>query len=678
MTMMESEPISSETERNPLASLALQQLEAKLLQWTKEQYRAARSARESAEQQWYINEAFYFGRQNVRVLAAKTATGNYSLITPKAPPWRVRLVVNKVRPIVRNQVAKLTSNAPTAYVLPTSADEEDLTAARVAERIWEAAYRDLKVDTITHDVAWWGSIAGTAFFKTYWDPTARQGQGDARIECVDPFHIFVPDLHEKDIENQPFVIHGMTRNVNNVQRNYGINTNPISHSTDPFMEQSYLASQGVTNSRTLKEVPCFEVWMKPDAHPEFPEGGLITVIGDRVVQMVKGYPYSHNEYPFAKFEDVQTGKFYADSVINDLIGLQREYNRTRSQIIEAKNLMAKPRLIAPRGSVNPRMITSEPGQVILYTPGFQPPTPLPIDPLPSYVLQEVDRIQQDIDDISGQHEISRGQNPPQVTAASALTYLNEQDESKLQTSVRSMERAIEKVAKQYLKFVIDYWDEPRMVKVAGKDNAFEAYAWKAGDLRGNIDLRIEAGSALPQSKAARQAFLMDLFKMGALGPEQMYQALDMRGLEKAYEDMLIDRRQAQRENLKMSELAAVPAEALMAPVGGMEEGAPPSPNSPPTGQVLMPPELAPNEWDNHEAHVHYHNQYRKTQEFERLPEHVKQIFSQHVQIHQQALMMGVQPSSGGPVIGGDPTMGGSVDPAQDMSAEQSQAIQSEG
>lgn len=563
MTLMESEAISSTSETNPLAAVALQRLEQELLAWTMTQYAAARTARATSEQSWYINQAFYEGKQNMRILSATGTPGNYILQTPKAPPWRVRLVVNKIRPIIRTEVAKLTSNKPSAVVIPATAEESDVMAARVAEQIWDACYRDHNIDEVLKDLAWWGTICGTAFVKTFWDPNKAGQKGDITVEAVDPFHIFIPDIAERLIENQPWVIHGMTRNPLNVMKSYRFNPEPNAKATDPFVENSYINSIGATNSRLLKEVPCYEVWLKADAHKEFPEGGLVTVVGDKVVQIIKGYPYSHGEFPFAKFEHVQTGRFYGDSVITDLIPLQREYNRTRSQIIEAKNTMAKPRLIAPRGSVNARMISSEPGQVIQYTPGFAPPTPLAMDSLPPYVLDEIDRIQQDIDDISGQHEISRGQNPSQVTAASALTYLNEQDESKLAASISSMEKVTEKVARQYLKFVVDYWDVERTVLVSGKNNAFESYAWKNNSLKGNTDIRVESGSSMPQSRAAKQAFLLDLFKMGAIPPEQMLETLDMRGLEKTYEDYLVDRRQAQRENLKMTELKDVPPEMFM-------------------------------------------------------------------------------------------------------------------
>jgi hypothetical protein len=383
---------------------------------------------------------------------------------------------------------------------------------------------------------------------------------------------------------------------------------------------------------------------------------MLTVIGNQVVQRVDEYPYPHGEFPFSKFDHIQTGKFYSDSVVTDLIPLQRELNRTRSQIIESKNLMAKPKLLAPKGSIDPRKITSEPGQVVLYNPGFAEPKPLPMQSLPPYVLQEVDRLIQDMDDVSGQHEISRGQNPSQVTAFSALSYLQDQDESKLSASVASVEELVEKMGRQYLKLVVNYWDLPRTVRVVGKDKMVDAAAWKGSDLRGNTDFRVEAGSAVPLSKQQKQAFLLDLVKIGALDPAKLFEMLDMNDIQEANEEVLVDKHQAMRENMLMMEMGEqVPLEAIN-----------PQPD-PLTGQAMTPqiPQIfLPHSFDNHEAHVEYHNNFRKSQEFDAAPEQVKQLFEYHVMNHQMALMGGFQSTSGlmgekGPVVGGpDPaTMG---------------------
>ncbi len=123
--------------------------------------------------------------------------------------------------------------------------------------------------------------------------------------------------------------------------------------------------------------------------------------------------------------------------------------------------------------------------------------------------------------------------------------------------------------------------------------------------------------------------------------------LDLGGIEKAYEDFLIDKRQAQRENFKITALQDEPG-FRMAIAGSMMTGE----------EVDMSTFMIPaNSWDNHQLHIMIHNAYRKTQKFEMLEEHVKIIFEQHVVMHQIAMQQGVMPQlpdgTDGPVIGGE-------------------------
>lgn len=646
-----------------MQALMRQKEDKALVVWVEEQFRKCKQARSEAEDQWYLNLAFYFGNQYVKKAQTSSLTGAAKFMTPIAPPWRVRLVVNRVRPIIRTEIAKLTAQRPTAYVVPASGEEQDKAAARAAEQIWNSAYRDLGIHKLLRRTLWWGSICGNAFLKEYWDSSAEKGRGAVKLEVVSPFHLFVPDLTIEEIEEQPFIIHSTVKDVGWVQRNYGEQVNPNATAQEEIINVSYLNITSESNTNKKDSVLVHEVWLKPGGHKLFPDGGMLTVVAGKVLQRVDQFPYPHGEYPFAKFDHVQTGKFYSDSVVTDLIPLQRELNRTRSQIIEAKNLMAKPQLIAAKGSVNPRKITSEPGQVIEYTPGLAPPTPLPLQALPAYVLQEVDRLVQDMDDVSGQHEISRGQNPSQVTAYSALSYLQEQDESKLAASVSSVEEFIEKIARLYLKYVIYFWDLPRTVRTVGRDKMVDAAAWKGSDLRGNADIRVEAGSAIPLGKQQKQSFLLDLFKLGAIPPEMLFELLDMNDVQDANQDFLIDKQQATRENILMSEFGAQMPPEMMQPTV-----------DPLTGEQLPPqiPQMfLPNSFDNHEAHIQYHNMFRKSQEFDQAPQIVKQLFENHVMLHQYALMGGVSPGGvqmngeqGAPIGGPEQQAGAPTDAQQ--------------
>lgn len=585
--------------------------EAKLIQWVTSQYQQMKNARVPVERQWYMNMAFYYGRQNVQWLATTASSLGFKLYTPQAPPWRVRLVINKVRAIVRAELAKITSQKPMFTVVPATADDEDYYAADAAEKIFESLYSTKKIQRVVKQAEWWAVVCGVGYIKNYWDATAidqvNSMQGDICYDPETPFHIMVPNLREQDIEKQPYIIHAQTKTLDWVNQRYktsisGKDIKPNTSATNDIMDDSFLNIIGA-RANVNREILVLETWIKPGGHPDFPQGGLVTVVGNQIATAENLYPYEHGMYPFAKLEHIPSGKYYSTSIIEDLIPIQREFNRTRSQIVEAKNRMAKPQLIAPKGSIDAKKVTSEPGQVIEYTMGMSPPQPLPMASLPAYVMESLNMLQTDMDDISSQHEITRGQAPPQITAATAISFLQEQDDSKLAHTIETLEDGIEKLGKMTLSYVSNYWTVPRIVTIVGKDSAFEAAEYSGGDLKGYNDVRVEAGSALSTSKAAKQAFIMDLMKNQLIPPDKGLEALDLAGLNRLYEDIQTDVRQAQRENQKMSESNAI----------------------------------QPNEWDNHQMHIDRHNQYRKSESFEDLDDQTKQIFQMHVMAHQMVI-----------------------------------------
>jgi hypothetical protein len=335
--------------------------------------------------------------------------------------------------------------------------------------------------------------------------------------------------------------------------------------------------------------------------------------------------------------------------------------------------MAKPQLMAPKGSVEAGRITSEPGIVIEYKPGLAPPQPLPLQGLPSYVMDELSNLLMDIEDISSQHAVSRGGTAAGVTAATAINFMQERDDALMTTTYQSIEDGWEKIAKQTLSHVVQFWDVPRTVSVTGVDGSFDAIALKGSELKSGTDIRMEAGSALPVSKAARQALLMDMMKFGWVDPMKGLELMEMGGLEKLYNDIKIDEQQAQRENLRIRRLDIREIEehamlvqqtntqiqevqeeieaggepqyqaqptALTTGTVPEELAIPGAETDPSTGVPLqMPPNIIPvNSWDNHAVHMEVHNRFRKSQAYELLSDEIKQQFEYHVQMHQQALM----------------------------------------
>lgn len=674
--------------------------ENRVISWTKSAHVRCRSIRQQIERQWYLNLAFYAGKQNVQVLNS-TSSGSYGagvrLYIPPAPYYRSRPCINRIKPIIRTEIARLTSQKPSATVVPATNEDKDLSAAKAGEQIWDSVYRQHKIAATFRQAMFWSLGTGTGFVKTYWDPTKKSKQwkpftpeemamvqqmggpkdrppdGDFCYEMVTPFHLFIPDMMSEDIEDQPYVIQIQTRTPEWIRLNYNLNVAPTAMEASDILSDSFLNLVGASDYKQ-DSVLCYEVWVKPGNLEFMPEGGMFTIVGPHLVQFVKANPYIHQQYPFTKFPHIPTGRFYGDSVINDLIPVQREYNRTRGQINEAKNKMGHPQLMAAKGSIVASRITTEPGQVIEYNLGYPEPQPLPLQNLPAYVLQELDRLLMDFEDISGQHQVSKGQVPSGVTAATAINYLQEQDETMLSTTYAEIEAGFEKIAYQTLCYVKQYWDFPRQIKVVGKNQTFDIMSFRGADLRDNTDIRIEAGSALPTSKSAKQALLMDLMTQQFIPPEKGLELMEVGGVNRLYEEIQVDYAQATRENMKMasvtqeqiSEYAQTfvgEPDPMTGEPGGLIDPNSGEPLVDQMGQPTEPPLIVPvNSYDAHEAHISIHNTYRKSQEFEQLPQETKDLFEQHVNQHMMA--MGLIPGQPAPQQGQNAVTSGGMESGQ--------------
>lgn len=674
--------------KKPEASDKAQQ---QLIGWVREQYDKMKTDRQRIRRQWDVNLQMYSGEQYIEEVTGKS--GLTRLGTPDSPRYRERSITNRIRPLVRTEISRMTSQKPSVTVVPASGEDDDLFAAQSGEAVWEFLYQHCNLQWKFERDAFWTVITGNGFLKTWYDPAYEDklfktvmgmpAKGNISFGVVTPYNLFVPDLLCEDIEDQPQVFEAYTRPVEWANRYFGQDFKPQLTAKTEIFESAYFQSTSAGSSEP-DSVLIIEAYVKPGATRLLKEGGLVTICSDKIVTMQEGMPYSHDEYPYSHTKGIMTGKFYGDSVLIDVNPLQKEYNKTRSQIIESKNRTSRPQYLVPVGCLDPSKWTSEPGKLHMYKSALGKPEPLEIQPLPNYVLDELSRIISDIEDVSGQHQVSRGMAPGQgVVAATAIAYLQEKDESMLYTTMSSFEQKVTKIARQALSLVVDYWDLPRIVRVTGSDRTFDSYELKGSDIANGLDVRVEPGSSLPMSKSARQAFLMDLFTSGAITAQQMLDMMEMGSVNTLVDRMRVDMRAAQRENLRMKKIMTQQIDSFnqeMYLKGIMGDDGTTDPNTgipviDPANLSTYPPMVKVNEWDNHAVHITTHNNYRKTQEFEMLDPLVQDQFAKHIKIHQMYMYAGMMnPAMGQSMQGAPPQsmgMAGELDTGN-MGAPQGQ------
>lgn len=649
-----------------------------LVAWVQSEWQKAKTARTQKQLQWFHNMAMFYGHQWVEQTRGRFPEDyRDKLFTPRKPYYHQRKTINRTRSYVRWEMSKLLSSFPTAQAIPASSEDEDQRAAFAAEQAWTSISDAKKLRYHLSRAMWWTIITGNGFIKTHWDPYCKDkvsGQmGDIKFGHVTPFHLFVPDIREQDIEDQPFVINAYTKTVEWAEYYFakelnGIKLSPSTSAANQIIDEAYL---NLGNSKAPDSVIVYETWVKPGAHKLMPEGGVIISIDDILVSVYRdGFPYNHNMYPFTKFEHIPTATFYADSPIVDLSQLQKEYNQLRSEIAEAGRRMAKPQLIAPMGSIVPSKLTNEPGLVIQYKPGMAPPQPLPLQPLPQYYLDQQDRVLNDWIDISGEREVSRGDTPPGVTSGTAISYLQEASNQYLTPQFQSLEQGVEKIATSAIELFVQYVDIPRKIRTVGADGAFDTMLLKGADIASGTDIRIEPGSSFAKSKAAQEARVMDMFAVGIIDQQAAVRMLEIGGVQKIMDTLSIAERKAQRENIKMKMMTDMDIEAakMQAQQEIMMQLPPEQAADPMVMMELqnMPaPVIIPvDDFDIHEIHIETHNKFRMSQEYEILPDSVKEQFALHVAEHerivQQKQLMnflemipGDGSEQGGAPLGGD-------------------------
>lgn len=649
-----------------------------LTAWALNEFSKCRGFKTAKHRQWYTFMAFTFGHQWINILNQKMPGAESKPIAAKAaPPYVSRRTVNRIRSFVRTEQSKFLSTLPTVTSVPSTSEEEDIRAAYAGEQIIESYFSKRKLRREYSKANWWKIITGTGILKVWWDPTVTDptsGQpGDIMYRSVTPYHIFVPDMREQEIDDQPYIIQAQVKPLEWVRQQYGEelkgqDLNPTQSSSNTLLDEAFYTLSN-THKSELDAVVILEMWVKPGTHRLLPQGGLLILAGEILVgAYTDGMPYAHGQYPYTKFEHLSNDTFFADSPLADLIELQKEFNEIRTQLSTAAKRMGSPQLLAQQGSIVPGRITNEPGQIIQYRPGTPPPSPLPLQPIPEYVLNNLQQVVQDFEDLSGQHEVSKGSTPTGVTAGTALAFLKETDDNYLTPQYQNVEDGFERIAFQTLSLFQEFVDAPRLIKVIGADGAFDSALLMGSDINGATDVRVEPGSSIGQSQAAKRAAVMDMFAVGILqDPNQALRLLEVGGAQKVLDTISVAEKKAWRENTKMKSLKTEEGMAMLQehvqtnmqqmltdmalsmstepdPVTGEMPTEPVDPaqlmQNPEVRSFIqeqIPPLIPADDFDMHEIHIDVHNRYRMGQEYETLPDEVKAEFDKHVQMHEMLL-----------------------------------------
>jgi hypothetical protein len=627
-------------------------------------------------QVWTRNLLFLTGRQ-------WDVLGKDGLFRPaRVASWKEQPVSNLTLAFFRNYLAKALKNRPAWTVMPASTEPDDIHAAELGDQVLEAKWQELRLARVLRSAVSWCIATGNGFLYPFWnsrtgryvpaeavmevpvydedgeivgmeeavvllskngdpqllesglpDPSAEPhmvDEGDVGVRSISPFQVRVSPEAGSD-EDMGWMIISEVRTIRELAVSYpDLASDLRPEAVDLAADVSFSALNALAGDdgarltphsddrdRHLDKAMVLHYHEKPS--DDYPMGRYWVACGDLLLEEPQPLPEGVWP-PIVHLEDVVIpGRYFASSVVEQIVPLNKHYNEINANIKEHHSLMAKGKWLAPRGSgVKPGMITNAPGEVIQFNPGFEP-RQAQIAPLPQTVIEERNRVFSDIEMVGGQHRVSFGKAPPGVSAGVAFLQLQEADDTDLGPFLSMLEDRVADLAGAILQIVKERYTTERLIHVVGADKKYQVRSFRGADLAGAVDVRPQAGSSFPWSKTAQQSMLLSLAaqmpqlftdrETGQFDAAKFARLLPIGGLGNIGNESDLDVQEALRE------------EDVFAGVGdefGMED----------LPQVGF--------WQNHDIHYLQHCRVLKSAAFRDWAPEAQQAFLQHVQETQQS------------------------------------------
>ena len=217
--------------------------------------------------------------------------------------------------------------------------------------------------------------------------------------------------------------------------------------------------------------------------------------------------------------------------------------------------------------------------------------------LQPFILQTFDRLVQLFDKVSGIHEVSQGAAPSANSSGIAIERLQEAAQTKLRQKSRNLERFLTQAGQLMVSRILQFYKAPRIVRLTGDDGdvkffkfAVEETTDESGEvqrianitpyseqvdefnqptglapeeriqaqIKGQFDVRITTGSALPFARAQKASQSEKLLQMGIIDAEDHLKNIEWPGAEKIIEKL----KQREEQQAAAAAAAAPPQEGV--------------------------------------------------------------------------------------------------------------------
>lgn len=567
---------------------------------------------------WAEQIAFMEGRQFVYKALSGSSTTLSELETREfgsKPRHRARTARNLYQKYILAEVSQGVQRIPSYSVTPTTTDPDDISAARLSEKILLDLYQRLNLRSILVAARMYSVICGQGYIRPWWNPKIGASYGDGVSEGEICLEVYGPDEVFGEagttFEKSPWIAVETARSIEDVKNLPGFNGAKLT--ADVHSSSSLVGAQLSTKSSKADAVLLTEFLELPST--KHPKGRRMFIANGQAITEPEEYPMpiqseSGYEHVVHKMSYIPTPwKEWDQGLGQSLVDPQRTLNDVVNKAIQWKNQAIRPQMLAPVGSIIDRA-TDEDGLIIRYRPiGGLRPEWREAPPIPNSLFQMADQAIAHMEEIASQRSLPEG-----IESGKALSAIYERDSSVHAFILQTLADFHSKLGRHLLLYAQKYYSESRLLQIRGTSAADSGYVmrFKGADIKGQTNVLVTPESIAPQTQQAVEQRVLAYADRGWISPQQAMAAIDGGYAEDLSDDYELDVGKQRRE---IDQMIAMGEPSI------------------PGGDVPIAAS-----YDNHEVHLYELHKFMKSRDFETQPLPVQEAATAHEQQHQQLQM----------------------------------------
>lgn len=562
---------------------------------------------------------------------------------------KIRNVYNIISSRFIREVSAFTGQFPGWQVDPsppvgTSSGEMEYESAQAAavaaERQLGSDYESLHLGRATARAKWLACEFGEGYLWAMFDsskgqPIGQTGKntGENVVKVLDPTQVVW--RKGRHFEDSDFHAVRCTYTREEVAARYP-NVAPETIVPDAISQENLSDALIDNGSNAPDLVTLWEYFERPSTAN--PKGLHLILMGEQEISR-DDYPYifeeTNNEPWLIRYVYIQPERSSrAKGLVQDMLDVQRAFNRRMNLLSEWAGIAANPMPVLNKRAADTQRRAVYPGKTWISEPAFdggRPVTFTDVPGLPTWLSDSPQELTRIMDTITGQYDLN---NVASTAAAATVQQIIDQNTSSRGEVARGFNDADSRLAIRLLLLARKYYTEPRTLHYRGETGESELRGFVASrELPKRINVRVTTGA--PKTADQNAQLISNWMAAGWVPPPIGILAIQRNQPE------LVTRRydknieKQQRENdyimkLNPQELESILQQHAQIDVAFKAAGVDISQAPPPPGPWPMP-----NEFDDNAVHMRVMEDWFLTQEYELLPDTIKQAAIWHYQAHKE-------------------------------------------